>query len=678
MRKCLFIALHFLAFNHVYAQQTDTAIHETTKPIKHIAIDEVRVIGIGPQKLSTKEAVVVTSEDISVLNTIHFSTVVEQLPGIVKISEATFPLIIRGMYGSRIYVEKNGMIKTGVDQSGYTLEDVNPDDVSDVQLIHGARSVAYGSGSMGGVLLINEKLQFGETGFRSSLKMGYGTNSNEKMVNLRTKYRNSNNVLKIGLRYTNSDDFHYPNNVRAYNSAITYKNASIQYAHLFSKKLLVEWDNEFYSGERQKPLGFQNNPYDYRTFYDKYNFGSIIKLKKSISEKSGIQAQIWYNPLNTNQQQDEVNAGTKKLAISEVRYNFKTAAGFKTFLWTTKWKKWKTEAGIDGHIDYLKQDWEITDVVHHTHNYYKNNSSQMQDIGGLYAIGEYTNENNIIGLSVRGDVGALHKDSIHSETYKSITGGADWKYEYKPWLIPTLSLSRHFRFPIPMETIGIFYGGRGTFVGNPNIEPESCYNLELTLNGTIKHINYSINGWSSFFFNRISEQMLFTNKYTFVNIDKSRLFGIDGSVTSSFGNKNATGMTTFSVSSSYSIGDDVSENGFFKKGTPLEGIPPGRSKAKVQYTKTIGKVEPSIFLIYTYFSAYNRLPEYAVTKTWGQNERPAYSLFDAGVNLNFPLYLNGITASLLVNNLFDKQYQPYGSYLYGIGRNIKLTVIVKF
>jgi len=669
----------FLSVFQVSAQQADTLKNSFKHDAKEQKLREVNVSGYRQEKLTTKNAVVLTSEDISAVGSENFINVVDQLPGIMKVQETTFPLLIRGMYGSRIHVEKNGMVKTGIDQSGYALEDINPNDVSDVQLVHGARSIAYGSGSIGGVLLINEKLSFKDTGLSGNTKVSYGTNNNERSVDARLRYATVNDIFTIGGRYTLADDFHYPQNAVALNSCYTYKNISTKFAHQFDKgNSILEWDNNFYTGERQKPVGFQNNPYDYRTFFDKYNVESSLKYKKTLADGISINGNIWFNGLNTDQQQDELNAGTKLLAIRDVYYSYKNTGGFRLRASRKISRYWIGETGTDGFIDNLRQDHRTSDITHKTETFTPHYSGQQQAIGGVYAIAEYEKGTNSLCFSLRGDVGGLKKDTVHSDTYRSLTGGIDWEAKIKPWLINDLSLSRHFRFPIPMEAVGVFYGGRGTFVGNPDIQPETCYNLEWVIKGSMDHLIYSLNGWSSFFFNRISEYELFTNKYTYVNVARSRLFGFDGSLTAYAGDKHKLGKTELTVNCSYSIGDDVSSDGFLSKGTPLEGIPPGRIRSKLQYFKSWKQVEPSVFVVFSYVASYDRMPESAVTKSWGQNARNAYALWDAGFNLLLPKALKGITMSLLINNALDTGYLPYGGYLRGIGRNVKLTVNVRF
>ncbi|WP_243346841.1 TonB-dependent receptor [Parabacteroides sp. FAFU027] len=662
----------------VSALPADTLKVKSVTKNKEVRLQEVSVNGFRQEKLKAKNAVILTPKDISAVASENFINVVDQLPGIVKVNETTFPLLIRGMYGSRIHVEKNGMVKTGIDQSGYKLEDINPNDVSDVQLLHGARSIAYGNGSVGGVLLINEKLSFKKKGFNGNAKLAYGSNNNEQTADTRFCYANSSNVFTVGGRYTLADNFHYPDQVEALNSAYSYKNLSTKLAHKFKGQSIIEWDNNYYSGQREKPLGFQNNPYDYRTFFDRYNIESSLKFRTTIANGTSVNTNLWYNGLNTDQRQDQVNAGTKLLAIREMIYSFKQAGGFKVNASKKIARYWVGEAGADAYTDYLCQDHGTDDIKHNTSSLYKYYSEQQQTIGGIYGIAEYEKEKHQIGLSLRGDYGNLKKDSIHSKSYYNVTGGIDWSYKFRPWLQNDLSLSRHFRFPIPMEAIGVFYGGRGTFVGNPDIEPETCYNIEWVVKGELKHLMYTLNGWASFFHNRISEYELFTNKYTYINIAKARLYGFDGSLTAFTGDKKRAGKAELTINATYAYGDDVTNDGYLGKGSPLEGIPPGRIRNKLQYYKSWKNVEPSVFIIFSYIASYDRLPEYSVTKTWGQNARNAYPLWDAGLNIHLPKALNGTTFSLLVNNMLDTSYLPYGGYLRGIGRNFKTTVNVRF
>jgi outer membrane cobalamin receptor len=403
-----------------------------------------------------------------------------------------------------------------------------------------------------------------------------------------------------------------------------------------------------------------------------------LKYKKTLANGILVNGNLGYNGLNTDQQQDELNAGTKLLSIRDVYYSYKNTGDFKLHASKKLTSYWVGETGIDGYMDHLRQDHRTSDITHKTETFVPFYSEQQQNIGGIYAMAEYEKEKNSLCLSLRSDVGGLKKDTVHSDTYRSLTGGVDWETKIKPWFINDLSLSRHFRFPIPMEAVGVFYGGRGTFVGNPDIQPETCYNLEWVVKGSINHLSYLLNGWSSLFFNRITEYELFTNKYTYINVARSRLFGFDGSLTAYAGDKRKLGKTELTVNCSYSIGDDVSTDGFLSKGTPLEGIPPGRIRSKLQYFKSWKYVEPSVFVVFSYIASYDRMPESAVTQSWGQNARNAYALWDAGFNIYLPKALKGITTSLLVNNALDTSYLPYGGYLRGIGRNVKLTVNVRF
>ena len=103
-----------------------SADHNEPDSIIRRNLSEVTVSGSRSESLIMINAVTMRASEIEEVNTENFINVVEQLPGIMKIHDATFPLIIRGMYGSRIHVEKNGIIKTGISKKGYSLEDIIP------------------------------------------------------------------------------------------------------------------------------------------------------------------------------------------------------------------------------------------------------------------------------------------------------------------------------------------------------------------------------------------------------------------------------------------------------------------------------------------------------------------------------------------------------------------------
>ena len=479
--RFIFIILSVFIISTTSFSMSLSDVEKESDSLFNRKLDEVMVSALRAESLRMINSITLRATDIEEVNTENFINVVEQLPGIMKIHEATFPLLIRGMYGSRIHVEKNGIIKTGITQSGYSLEDINPGDVSEVRLIHGSRNILYGSGSIGGVLLINEKAEFNKKGFRARLKSSYATNNNENSYNLRLGYTGLRDLINITGRYTKASDLHYSDREKATNSSYEYKNLSSKYVRLIpSLNMTVDWDNSYYSGKRDKPLGFQNNPYDFRSFNDKYNFETSLKIKVD-GANSVFNCNVWYNTLNTDQSQDQYNAGTKQLAFRELRQSFKNSAGARADMTLNLSKDWSGQIGADIFYDELHQDKEYHDIIRDTKSAYKDFSVQSQNLYGLYLFSEYNKDRHKVGMSLRGDIGRIHKDSITSDLYKNITGGIDWDFSIRKYLISRISVSRHFRFPIPMEAVGIFYGGRGTFVGNPDINPETSYTIEYKL-----------------------------------------------------------------------------------------------------------------------------------------------------------------------------------------------------
>ncbi|WP_282035958.1 TonB-dependent receptor [Saccharicrinis aurantiacus] len=666
MRVCLLIAI-------IIGLKSIGVAQSKSDSITDVQIKEVEVSCKYQKPLTNLNAVSLKQEDIKAINTENFVNIVDRLPGITKIHEATFPVVIRGMYGSRIYIEKNGIVKRGTGRNGYTLEDIDPNNVSDIQLLHGARSIAFGSGSIGGVLLINEKTSYSKKGLHAKVGLSYANNNQEKASNLRLQHQSDQGVVSFGARVVRSDNFRYPNNVEALNSAYQYNNLNCKISRCFEeKKIFINWNNNFYNGERQKPLGFQNNPYDYRTFYDRYNFESVLNIDKTTRNNNRFSTNIWFNTLNTDQEQDQVNAGTKKVALTETRYQFKNSGGLKLKLLNQYNKVWCAEYGIDGNIEILSQDLQIRDIAHSTHNYYKDTLRQDRKIGGAYTVITYKKQKHQLGFSLRGDIGKLLKDQMHTGTYANISGGADWTVDVNKYWQNTLSLSRHFRFPDPMEAAGVHYGGRGVFVGNPDIQPELCYNFEWNLKLKFNHGNVVVNPWFSYFVNRINEVAIKQNKFTFENIEKSRVLGVDASLNLYTGKVSEAGQWNSASSFTIAAGDDISGTNILGEGTPLEGISPGRVRSKLEYRKNIHNKLANIYTEYTYVLPYNRLPPYAVKKTWGQNERDAYALLDAGVSYNFGLLKSNVCVVFTVNNILDTEYQAFGSYLYGVGRNYKV------
>ena len=86
----------------------------------------------------------------------HFIDVLARGKGVFKIHDQNYPLVVRGMVGPRLRIERNGQLMTGFDKDGYLADDLNVKNLAAVRLLHGARSVVYGSGGIGGVLIVEE------------------------------------------------------------------------------------------------------------------------------------------------------------------------------------------------------------------------------------------------------------------------------------------------------------------------------------------------------------------------------------------------------------------------------------------------------------------------------------------------------------------------------------------
>ncbi len=643
---------------------------------KVVDIKEVSVKADLMNKLYSKNIIVLKNDEIQKIATENFINVLDQLPGIVKIHDTAFPLVIRGMYGARIHVEKNGIIKSGIDDNGYTLEDINPDVVRNVRLIHGARSVLFGSGSMGGVLLINEGISLNKIGLKCNAKSSYSTNNSEFSEAVKLGHYSENNKYTFAAKITNAGNYHYCQETIVGNSGYSSKNLAASYLHQFKNNASLQIKSDFYSGNREKPLGFQNNPYDYRKFCDKYNVESASKYTNVIDDNNSYTVKVWYNRLNTNQIENELNAGTKQLSIQEIWYNYQETGGFGVQFLKKESDNFHITTGIDGYCNALDKDWEVTDYAHGTHNVNNDYTGEKQGLGGAFCLTEIDKGIDNIGICLRSDIGYLKKDTIHSKTYSCVTGGIDYTHPINASNSYTISFSRHFRFPEPKEAVGKTFGGRGTFTGNPDIEPETSYNLELVSQGKRKHFSYSMNLWGMFFFNRISEQETASYKYTYVNIDKSRLLGIDCTFTYKINNVFTKGTLKSSIVSSYSMGDDVSDSGFLSEGDPLESIPPGRTRFNLDYCYPLLNSSIEIFYTNTWVAPYNRLPSYTIYRSWGQKAQSGYSLSDVGTNINFRIYKKDCECMIICRNVLDKTYNPFGSYLYGVGRDVKVRFTI--
>lgn len=593
----------------------------------------------------------------------------DHLPGVFKIHEAGYPLVYRGMTGNRLRIERNGALRTGFVSQGYLLEDVNPGNVEELSIVKGAKSVLYGSGGSGGVIKVNE---ISARNHHPNLAyLSYAHNGQSKTLGLRLSKKSQSFGWLLSGRIKDAANFNFSENQTAVNSARDQTSLKLSfYKESQSGNHHWTWNHDYSNGTIERPQGFQNNPFELRKYRNRYSYQTNLNLKSELGE-SRLEHNLWALFTENDQQYRSFNGDFTQLNVFENRNYTKQALGYRLNWRLPSNGKWQWELGAD-HIssvldqrnvrdNFLNQVFDITTFT----------EKRQERMTGLFGLATLEKPDFSLDLSLRNDFAAIGSNDL-AVNYYVITGGASLNWKAREHFKHTLSLNRQFRYPSQDESVGVVFGGRGTFRGNPDIKPEYSNQLEWSLLAKASHQwEIALNTWLAFFEDRISEVFLGNNEYTYRNQERARTYGGEARVDYRIPGLSAENQAYISLSGSFTIGDELTEEGWFSEGAPLLGIPPARLRLSAKWDKQVSNsfTLRSAFDIDHVF-AYDRLPSGSIRQTFGTQETKAYIL--AGFNISGKLQLKkqSLEPGIRVTNLTDQAYFPFGARVMGMGRNV--------
>jgi len=225
---------------------------------------------------------------------------------------------------------------------------------------------------------------------------------------------------------------------------------------------------------------------------------------------------------------------------------------------------------------------------------------------------------------------------------------------------------------------------QGTKTRNPDLRPEYSWNLDLGFRGDIRNRkgNYEL----ALFYNILDGFIAMAPSglpdvdFTFTNTNATIMGGeLSGNwrFDRIFAPSNAL---ILGIGASYVYGIDRSSG----ENAPLFGIPPLEVKIEAQYRAIVNKRWVTGYFITTeadYAATQKRvptIPEGTDGGPWGYIPSNPHLVFNLSMGLNSNALPGSPKIRLIVNNILNTDYQPYGSYIQAMGRNIKILLAFHF
>ncbi|WP_435132966.1 TonB-dependent receptor plug domain-containing protein [Formosa sp. A9] len=611
MRTNIFIFFLIVIGKHCSAQEQAQSTIETLNEVLITADTQL-------QTFSDSQSVLVLSDSIIAINAPSLTSLLNynspiyfKENGLGMVSSPSF----RGTTAQQTAVVWNG-ININSQLNGQTdFNTVNTTNFNNITIKSGGGSVIYGSGAIGGSIHLNNNFDYTE-GFQNTLQSRYGSfntlqllyKSNVSVKNLSANIQVTRNSSDNDYDYIDSDNFN--RNGQFYNTSLS---ANISYK--LNRKNILKFYSYAFDGDRHFSLIF---PSETATKYHDFNTRNLI-------EWDGFYSKF-----------------VSKLKLAYLTEDYKY------------YDNLNTNAYSFGKVNTLVAKYDLTYTP--TDNITLNSIIDgTQNKGTGSSIDKETRQIASFNLLFKH---ALHKKFTYELGFRQeITNNYNSPFLYSfgfqyqvatPYTV-TLNGSKNFRIPTFND---LYWEGSG----NPNLKPETAYQIEIGNHLNIK--NFAIT--ATVFYNDIKDMIRWLPNGALwqpVNTDHVKTYGLE----SSLQYVKALKHHQFTVNSTYAY--TISKNQ--ELDTQLIYVPKHKATASLGYAfKNISAYYQWLFVS----------DVYTTTDNSQQYVLDGYQVSNLGLNYTFN---DNFTLGGTINNLFNENYQSV-SNRYMPGQNYAMHITITF
>lgn len=612
--------------------------------------------------------------------------------GFRQVWEYHSPLLLRGMSSKHLLVMIDGNRRVGTFPGGFMGQNINIFDLQKVEVLRGPSSVLYGAGALAGTINLISRDVMGNQGFRMKFSQSYGTNNNENLSLLCLNYGNQRVGVNLSGKFRKSDDYVMGNGETADNSMMEDKDLSARVGIKINNNQQLVLTSKYHDGGPWgKPIGFNNKPW-----VEVYNEETAIhnSFRYSIKKKGFVQKIVaagYLDQTRRDYHKKKHSVVTGKVSQhSLVKYKLNYSGG-RFYTVTKPAKNIDVAVGVDGYMtDFSspEEQWDHTDDTH-----YKVDGA---DGAGTQSVGAYSQcdwsvlpQYLSISAGLRYDMADVDNgesgDEEASSSQSAFSGSVGLLYNTTENTRLSINVGRAFRMPDVNELFNRTVSCIGIKLGNPDLKPEYSWDFDLGYRGKWLKGEFEVAAYTNLmedFINQIETTNSDDYDYTYENIGKSRISGVELSGAYHFFDIfGSNSKLTLSSLTEYIYGVDVTgKDSYFTDGDPLHGIPPFRFDINFNFTKQ----QKIVGTLCKYFfemgmetvAKQDRVPE-TVSGSWGAEKTAGYTVYELKTGITFTALPARPQINIKINNLFDKNYRPFGSYLPAMGRNIKIMLKVE-
>ncbi len=615
--------------------------------------------------------------------------VLANTPGFTQVWEYHSPLILRGLNSKRLVIMKNGCRRIGTFPGGYFAQDMNIYDIKKIEVIKGPGSVIYGSGAISGIINVISHSPFGNGLTKVNSLTGYGSNNNEFLQQASICHKKQNFGLQANAKYRKTNDMVYSNGEIAENSNVEDRDFSLGTGFRLSPKQTIKLNADYHYGDWGKPRGFNGATKRFTKINnEETNFHTDLDYSY---KPKGFVEQFSVNLYYDNGERDyfkyKYSEITDNLTSLELVHYKNKYGGGRIFSILNLTENSKLTVGADAYAFRLDNPTELIDYYNHTEGVLEGNKEAGQQNAGAYLLNEtQAGEKLKLVAGLRYDYAEVlegKSDTLggKSENRTALSGSFGLIFSFNPNTHLSANVGRAFRMPTAEEMFTEVISCKGIKQGNSDLKPEYSWNYDIGIRGSLAEnkFQYDLALFYNILDDFISEIQAVKIEgvdFTFKNTD-AVIYGGELSTSYRFYNVLKGGNDLYTgVGASYIYGIDK----FVGNDAPLFGIPPFKLNFDLKYRGLFNRhwlTGYSVKFQTEHATRQNRVPEVENINEagpWGYVPCDPHTVFNFAFGLNSNAFLGHPKIRFIVKNIFNTNYQPFGSFIPAMGRNFKLTL----
>lgn len=594
------------------------------------------------------------------------------VPGVGSLGSAGFSLVpsVRGLARRRVLYLVDGARLESDRRTGPNASFVSPWDIERIEVLRSASSVFYGSDAIGGVIHILTREPSFERGLRGRFQAGLGSVNGEKRVGLGLDGSTGSWAFSLSFQYVDAGLYRAPGGTKILQSQFTQGSLLAKAAHRTDKR---EIEIGFLAA-RGTDIGKPSTTASAKPTWYPREDQNLLQLdwkEKNVGRDGEILFHAFANPNFLETLTDTYDGYlTKKSYAKTDSTEFGAQASYSKKLGAS----FRMEGGVDyfgragAHAYNSYTSYDEAGAVTGVEEEYPYGSASRGDLG-FFLSADYS---GIRRLDILGGVrydflrmkAAPYEDEITIpeilETAPILTedhqptGFLAVSYKLSKELTAFVNVARAYRLASINERFYTGISGRGYIIGQPDLKPESSFNLDGGLKFLGRRYFLGLYAFRYRIGDMIERYRIDSTTYTYGNIERGLLKGLEFEA-------EAFLVPGWKISGSLAAIRGRS----LATGDPLNDVPPLRISAGTEYWR--GRFSAGLDAIFSLVKDDPGPAEIAVASSEVVDLKAAYVW--RGVRISATL-ANLFNAAYIARADSDAQIEP--------GRNLRIGLSYAF